>query len=227
MSAQTDERLIGAAIDRVDGRLKVTGAATYSAEWPEQNLAYGFLVLSTGAAGNIARIDTSAARAQTGVIEVMTPDNAPRVNNKPQTPNDRYLMVLQDTEVRYDRQPVAVVIADSFEAAKYAASLVRVDYREVKPLTAFEAGEPLAVTEIHGEPANTFRGDALTALAQAPLRVDNVYTTPQENHNPMEPHATIARWDGDRLTVYDANQGVFPARKRLAYTFGVPETNVR
>ncbi|MGD0476232.1 MAG: xanthine dehydrogenase family protein molybdopterin-binding subunit [Candidatus Velthaea sp.] len=227
MNAQGDPRLIGAPRDRVDGRLKVTGGATYSAEWPQTNLAYGFLVLSTIAAGRIAQIDTAAARAHRGVIAVMTPDNAPRVNANGPTPNDRNLMVLQDDIVRYDRQPVAVVIADSFEAAKFGASLVAVDYRTAKPMTELQHGEPLAVTQILDEPANTFRGDARTALAQAPLRIDNVYTTPQENHNPMEPHATIARWDGDRLTLYDANQGVFPARKRLAYTFDVPETHVR
>jgi hypothetical protein len=136
--------LVGAPLDRVDGRLKITGAATYSAEWPLPNLAYGYLVLSTIAAGRIARIDTSAARAQNGVIEIMTPDNAPRVQDKPESPEERYLMVLQDAEVRYDRQPVAVVIANSFEAAKYASSLVRVDYRTAKPILAFAQGEQYA-----------------------------------------------------------------------------------
>jgi xanthine dehydrogenase YagR molybdenum-binding subunit len=221
------ESLVGAPLDRVDGRLKITGAATYSAEWPMPNLAYGYLVLSTIAAGRIARIDTSAAIAESGVIDIMTPNNAPRVRAKPETANDRYLMVLQNDEVQYDRQPVAVVIATSFEAAKYAASLVRTDYRAARPMLEFERGEHYTPDQIHGEPADSLRGDALSALDAAPIRIDNVYTTPQENHNPMEPHATIARWDGDTLTVYDANQGVFPARKRLAYTFGIPAANVR
>jgi xanthine dehydrogenase YagR molybdenum-binding subunit len=217
---------IGPALDRVDGRLKVTGAATYSAEWRLPNLAYGYLVLSTIASGRVVRIDTSAAREHAGVIAVMTPANAPRVNNQPKTPNDRYLMVLQDAEIRYDRQPVAAVLAETFEAAKYAASRVRVDYRASEPVLALERGERYTPDQIHGEPANTLRGDAVLALAQSPVRVDNVYTTPQENHNPMEPHATIASWDGDRLTVYDANQGVFAARERLSYTFDVPLDNV-
>ncbi len=125
MNAHADANLIGPALDRVDGRLKVTGAAKYSAEWPMPDMAVGYLVLSTIASGTIDRIDTAAARRQAGVIEIMTPGNAPRVNNKPKTPNDRYLMVLQDDQIRYDRQPVAVVLADSFEVAKYAASLVR------------------------------------------------------------------------------------------------------
>jgi xanthine dehydrogenase YagR molybdenum-binding subunit len=226
VNAQADANLIGPALDRVDGRLKVTGAAKYSAEWPVPNMAVGYLVLSTIASGKIDRIDTAAARRQAGVIEIMTPGNAPRVNHKPRTPNDRYLMVLQDEQIRYDRQPVAVVLAETFEVAKYAASLVHVNYRTSEPILALERGEKYAPQQIHDEPADIMRGDALLALSQAPVRVDNVYTTPQENHNPMEPHATIASWHGDRLTVYDANQGVFPARDRLSYTFNVPPENV-
>jgi xanthine dehydrogenase YagR molybdenum-binding subunit len=217
---------IGPALDRVDGRLKVTGAATYSAEWPVPNLAYGYLVLSTIASGRITSIDTAPAKRQTGVVDVMTLRNAPRVNDTPKTPNDRYLMLLQDDQIRYDRQPVAVVVAESFEAAKYAASLVRVDYRTAEPIAAVSRGEKYSPQKIHDEPANTMRGDALLALDGSPLRVDNVYTTPQENHNPMEPHATIAQWAGGRLTVYDANQGVFAARDRLAYTFGLAPQDV-
>jgi xanthine dehydrogenase YagR molybdenum-binding subunit len=226
MNEAAPAALIGPARDRVDGRLKVTGAATYSAEWPMPDLCYGYLVLSTIAAGQIDHIETTAARRQSGVIEIMTAANAPRVNATPKTPNDRYLMVLQDDEIRYDRQPVAVVVADSFEAAKYAASLVTVAYRTAKPILAFNAGEHYTPAQIHGEPPDTLRGDALGALERSAVRVDNVYTTPHENHNPMEPHATIARWDGAALTVYDANQGVFPARARLAETFGLPAQNV-
>ena len=226
MSAPQTAASVGAPLDRVDGRRKVTGSATYSAEWPVPNLTYGYLVLSTIAAGRITRIDTAEARGQSGVIAVMTPDNAPRVNAKAQSPNDRNLMVLQNNDVHYDRQPVALVIAQSFEAAKYAASLVRVAYDPAPPVIDFHQGEHYTPDNIHGEPPNTLRGDALVALAAAPLRIDNVYTTPHENHNPLEPHATIARWDGGSLTVYDANQGVFPARKRLAYIFGLQPENV-
>ncbi len=117
MNAQAGMNLIGPALDRVDGRLKVTGGAKYSAEWPVPNMAVGYLVLSTIASGKIDRIDTAAARRQAGVIEIMTPGNAPRVSNTPKTPDDRYLMVLQDDHIRYDRQPVAVVLADTFEAS--------------------------------------------------------------------------------------------------------------
>jgi xanthine dehydrogenase YagR molybdenum-binding subunit len=135
-------------------------------------------------------------------------------------------MVLQNDEIHYDRQPVAVVIAQSFEAAKYAASLVDVTYRAARPALSFDGGEHYTPAQIHGEPPDTFRGDAVAMLATSLITVDHVYTTPQENHNPMEPHATIAVWDANRLTVYDATQGVFPARKRLASTFGLPESDV-
>ncbi len=219
--------LIGPALDRVDGRLKVTGGATYSAEWPVANMLHGYLVLSTIAAGRIARIDLADARAQSGVVEIMTSANAPRINAIPRSPNDRTLMLLQDDEIRYDRQPVAVVLAETFEAAKWAASLVRVGYETAGPVLGLDRGEKYTPKAIHDEPAATLRGDALLALAQAAVKVDNVYTTPQENHNPMEPHATIAVWAGDRLTVYDANQGVFAARERLASTFGLPTEGVR
>lgn len=227
MSATQNQRsAIGPALERVDGRLKVTGAATYSAEWRLPNLAYGYLVLSTIASGRIAHIDTRSAARASGVIAIMTPDNAPRVNNTPKTANDRYLMVLQDAEIRYDRQPVAVVIAQTFEAAKYAASLVSVVYRTSEPILALDRAKQYTPEQIQGEPANTRRGDADLALAQSAVRIDNVYSTPQENHNPLEPHATIAIWEGDLLTVYDANQGVLPARERLSYTFDMPPENV-
>jgi len=218
---------VGAPLDRVDGRLKITGRAKYSAEWPEPHMAYGYLVLSTIASGRIAALDTSQARAQDGVLAVMTARNAPRVDASAHTPNDRVLILLQDDAVHYDRQPVAVVIADTFARAKYAASLVRVRYATTEPHTTFSQGQAYAPASVGRKPPDTLRGDARLALQQAALRVDNVYTTPMEHHNPMEPHATIAKWDGDTLTVFDANQGVHAAHARLAGVFGLPLENVR
>jgi xanthine dehydrogenase YagR molybdenum-binding subunit len=219
---------IGAPIDRVDGRLKVTGAATYSAEWPMPGVAHGFLVLSTIANGRIRDIDTSAARRQSGVLAVMTHHNAPRVvTTADKAGVDKGPMVLQSDVVAYDRQPVALVLADTFERAQYAASLVTLRYDEARPQTTFAMGTPYKPSAVHGKDADTVRGDAPAALAAAAMRVDHVYTTPPEHHNPMEPHATIARWDGDTLTVYDATQGVFAARTRLANMFDIPPENVR
>jgi xanthine dehydrogenase YagR molybdenum-binding subunit len=219
---------IGAPVDRVDGRLKVTGAATYSAEWPMPGVAHGFMVLSTIAKGRIRAIDVSRAGREPGVIAVMTSRNAPRLVTTGQAAgNDKAQMVLQSDEIVYDRQPVAVVLADTFERAQYAASLVTVHYDVEAPQTTFEMGTPYKPQAVHGQDADHQRGDAVSALAVAAVKVDNVYTTPNEHHNPMEPHATIARWDGDTLTVYDASQGVFGVRTRLAGMFGVAPENVR
>jgi xanthine dehydrogenase YagR molybdenum-binding subunit len=219
--------IVGPAVSRVDGRKKVTGTATYSAEWARPRLAYAYMVLSTIARGRVIAIDRSDALRQDGVITILVPQNAPKVDGTSQNPNDRYLTVLQDDLVRHDRQPVALVIADTFEHAKYAASLVRVEYAAETPRTRFSHGEHYKPKDIKGEPPDTTRGDADAAFAAAPVRVDNVYTTPIEHHNPMEPHATIAEWDGERLTIYDANQGVWVARDRIARVFGIPPANVR
>ncbi len=219
---------IGAPLDRVDGRLKVTGGAKYSAEWPMPGVAHGFMVLSTIANGRIRGIDTASALREPGVIAVMTSRNAPRVVTTDEAAGvDKAMMVLQDDTIAYDRQPVAVVLADTFERAQHAASLVAVHYEAARPQTTFAMGEPYKPKAVHGKDADTRRGDAATAFGAAAIRVDNVYTTPPEHHNPMEPHATIARWDGDTLTVYDASQGVFGVRTRLAGMFAIPPENVR
>jgi xanthine dehydrogenase YagR molybdenum-binding subunit len=218
--------LVGAPIDRVDGRLKVTGAATYSAEVQVPGLVYGVLVLSTVASGSIARIDADAARKARGVIEVRTSANAPRlVDVQGKGGVDRTLMALQDDTIRYDRQPVAVVVADSFERAVDAASLVRVRYVRAAAATNFERQPEYQPQTPLGQ--DRHKGDAQTALAQAAVKVDQTYVVPPEHHNPMEPHATVAQWEGDRLTVYDATQGIMQARRKLAAAFGVPETKVR
>jgi xanthine dehydrogenase YagR molybdenum-binding subunit len=219
---------IGAPLDRVDGRLKVTGAAKYSAEWAMPGVVYGFMVLSTIAKGRIRDIDLSRVGREPGIIAVMTSRNAPRlITTDEAAGNDKAPMVLQSDEIAYDRQPVAVVLADTFERAQHAASLVTVNYDVERPQTTFAMGTPYKPQAVHGQDADHQRGDAVSALATAAVKVDNVYTTPQEHHNPMEPHATIARWDGDMLTVYDASQGVFGVRTRLAGMFAIPPENVR
>lgn len=219
--------LVGAPVDRVDGRLKVTGAAKYSAEVAVPNLAYGVIVTSTVANGRIAQIDDAAARRMPGVIAVMTPANAPRVNASGKEVGYPVLRVLQDDVVYYDRQPVAVVVADTFERATDAAAALRVRYGTAPPATRLGDVSAYKPVQVHGKDADTRKGDAESALASAPVKVDNTYTTPVEHHNPMEPHATIAVWEGDKLTVYDATQGVVGARRKLAAVFGLPPQNVR
>ena len=217
---------IGAPQTRVDGPLKVTGGARYAADWVVPGLAYGYIVESTIANGRVRSLDTARARRQAGVIAIMTSENAMRVNPAAQKENDRNLTVLQEDIVRYDRQPIAVVIADSFARAKYAASLVGVTYAAETARTQFADGTIVVPKSIHGKPPDSTRGDVDAAVAQAAVHIDNLYTTPIEHHNPMEPHATIAMWDGDRVKLYDGTQGTIPARTRIAGVLQIPVENV-
>ena len=227
--------MIGEGIDRVDGLLKVTGAATYSAEWPIEQLAYGVIVQSTIARGRVAKLDTRDAAAQAGVLAILTADNAPKLPQRGRAgvnpPAGRLLSLLQDREVRYNGEPIALVIAESLEQATYAASLVHATYKTAVPALDMNAELPSAepVTDkILGqfEPA-TRRGDVDAALAQAEVRLEASYSTPLETHNPMEPHATIAEWHDDRLTLYDSTQFVYGVKRFAAKTFGIPDEHVR
>jgi len=218
--------MIGAPVRRVDGRAKVTGAARYSYEEQVANPAYAVIVASTVAAGRIARIDAAEAQRLPGVMSVLTYRNAPRVNANAA---DRKLQVLQDDRVFYDRQPVALVVADTFERATDAASRVRVTYDRATPTTRMDAPgvEIFTPKSANNNPPDTSRGSFDAAFAAAPVKIDALYVTPAEFHNPMEPHATVAFWEGGRLTVYDASQGVFPRRKSIAAVFGIPDSDVR
>ena len=218
--------MIGAGIDRVDGRAKVTGAARYAYEQQIPGVAYAVLVTSTIAAGRVAEIDTAQARALPGVLAVLTHQNAPRVNGDAA---DRKLRVLQDDRVFYDRQPIAVAVADTFERATDAAARVRVRYERAPVATTMNVPGAVEYTpkDANANSPDSNRGAFDPAFASAPIRLDNLYVTPTEFHNPMEPHATIARWEGGRLTLYDASQGVFSRRTSIAKVFSLPESDVR
>ncbi|BBU29184.1 acylaldehyde oxidase [Burkholderia sp. THE68] len=224
---------IGKPLDRTDGVLKVTGQARYSADNTDAKLAHAVIVTSTVAKGRIASIDTSRAQALPGVLLVMTYQNAMRLPNNgvpdAQPPAVRKLTLLQTSEVRYSNEPVAVVVADSLEHAQGAARYVDVRYEAAMPTADFERAKAQAYQpeKMMGRAITTRRGDVDAGLRQGPTRLDAVYTTPYEHHNPMEPHATLARWDGPNLTLYDATQGVSGARSAVAKFFGIPDDNVR
>ena len=191
---------IGDPLQRVDGRAKVTGTAKYSAEFPVPGLVYGSLVMSRIASGKVATIDTAQAARAPGVLAVITPANAIRLA----APEGR-LSLLQNDRVFYQNQPIAVVVAETFEQAEHAASLVRPQYQPGPAKLDFQAGFPSSYTYSHtGEPGDQSWGDVNAGLAAAEVKIDAVYTTPVQHHNPMEPHATIAQWDGDRLLLHDA-----------------------
>jgi xanthine dehydrogenase YagR molybdenum-binding subunit len=225
--------VIGKPLDRTDGVLKVTGQARYSADNPESMLAHAVIVTSTIAKGRIASIETSGAQAMPGVLLVMTYQTAMRLPNggnpDAQPPAVRKLTLLQTNEVRYSGEPVAVVVADTLERAVDAARHVQVRYEAAVPNADFQRARASAYPpkKMNNRPVNTARGNVDAGLSQGPTRLDAVYTTPYEHHNPMEPHATLARWDGPNLTLYDATQGVSGARGAVSKILGMPEANVR
>jgi xanthine dehydrogenase YagR molybdenum-binding subunit len=228
---------VGEPLDRVDGRLKVTGKATYTADWNIPGLTHAVLKVSAIASGRIASIDTTAASRVPGVLAVLTHKDGIKLAKDPgvvdpSSPADRALQVLQDDRVFYGNQPIAVAVAETFEAACEAADRIVVRYEERQPSITFESGLASAYIPKKaggaGDPGESHRGDAKQALASADVRMEEIYSTPFHTHSPMEPHATIAVWDGtDKLTLYDTSQGIFGDRKRMAALFGLQLDNVR
>ncbi len=197
---------VGKPMDRVDGRLKVTGAAKYAAEFPATNVAHAVLVQSTIARGK-ATVDAAPAKAVPGVVAVMTPDNA-------DTP-------LLSGDVTFSGQNLALVVADSFEAAQEGAKAVRVTYEAQPPRADFRAAiDPSSA----GRPRE--RGDVAAGLAAGAKKVEQTYTTPTEHHNPMEPHGTVVIPTADGLTVYDATQGVISTAGTVANRMGLKPEQV-
>ena len=212
--------------DRVEGREKVTGSARYAAEFPVERVAHAAIVQATIARGEIQAIDAGAALALPGVLEVLSHRNVPRLRPAP----TGELAVLQSSAVAYRGQIVAAVVAESIEIAREAASLVRVDYREAPHAVELRADDPGLYRPDRVNPdyeTDTARGDFETAHAAAAVRVDLTYRTPAFHNNPMEPHATIAVWEGDRLTLYDSNQGSTMARDVVAAVLGLAAKRVR
>jgi xanthine dehydrogenase YagR molybdenum-binding subunit len=229
--------LIGRPVSRVDGRQKVTGGATYAAEFDVPGQAHGAIVRSTVANGRIASIDSAAAERAPGVVAVLTHRNAPRLAYREHKAvvdpvTGERLHVLQDDRVSHQGQPIALVIADTLEQANHAVTLVRVTYAPETGTTDISRVEPVLPTREktdQGEvrPPETRRGDPEGALAAADVKVDQTYVIPRENHNPIEMHATIAAWDGDRLTLWDKTQWVHNTADEIAAVFGLPAENIR
>ncbi|MBW4498899.1 MAG: xanthine dehydrogenase family protein molybdopterin-binding subunit [Scytonema hyalinum WJT4-NPBG1] len=225
---------VGAPVDRVDGRLKVTGSATYAAEPKIENLAYAVLVQSAIANGRIRDIDTRDAERAPGVLAVVTHRNAPQLKELGQRVEGAFseekLLPLQSDRVHYAGQHVAVVVAETLEQAEHAATLVGVAYDEQQPAVELSREMPRAYQpqKFFGtEDLQIRRGRAGEAFAAAEVKVDQTYTTQIEHHNPMEPHATIAVWEGDRLTLYDPTQWPIGARNMVAAILGLAQDRVR
>jgi xanthine dehydrogenase YagR molybdenum-binding subunit len=227
---------IGKPVSRVDGRLKVTGGATYAAEFEAPNSTYAAVHRSTIANGRIASVDTTAADRSPGVIAVLTYRNAPKLAyNKHRGMTDgpvgERLHVLQDDRISHQGQPIGLVVAETLEQALHAAALIRITYTSEAATTDIkraDLADPTHEKTDQGEikPDETRRGDPDGALARAEVAVDQTYTIPRENHNPIEMHATIAAWEGDRLTLWDKSQWVPGAADEIAAVFGIKAEDI-
>lgn len=226
-------RYIGKEMSRVDGIAKVTGKAKYAAEFKVPNLAYGFIVTSTIAKGTIKAIDTAEALRAPGVIRILTHENYPRLaatafcGLESATSAERIMApfpALQSNKIVFNMQPIALVLAETFEQARYAARLVKATYTAEKSVTRVEDVLDTAFDPPRSAPKP--RGNPAAALATAPVKIEAVYTIPIEHHNPMEPHGAIAFWENDKLKIFDKTQGVNVVHEHLTAAFSLPPENV-
>nr|WKN35114.1 xanthine dehydrogenase family protein molybdopterin-binding subunit [Tunicatimonas sp. TK19036] len=229
---------IGKPSSRVDGRKKVTGQAKYAGEFYAEDLTYGYVISSSIAKGTITSMDTSEALALPGVLQVFTHENGPRVSRfdgsyQDQTaPPGSPFRPLYSNEVQYNMQPVGLVVAETFEVARYAASLVKVEYKQESHTTNPQDNFHNAYLPKEGrtgfDPPPKPRGDAEEAFASAPIKVDGEYIQSAEHHNPMEPHASTVIWEGDgKLTIYDKTQSAANSQQYVCDIFGLPQEDVR
>jgi xanthine dehydrogenase YagR molybdenum-binding subunit len=220
--------IIGASVTRVDGTLKVTGAARYAVDHPMENLVYGVGVGSTIANGRITRIDTSIAERMPGVLTILHHGNTDPLFRtaggfQPNSRASESRPPFEDDVVYYYGQFVALVVANTFEQAQDAAYHVKVEYTVEKPLVHLaDSSAP------DGPPVKNYaRGNAESAFANAPVKIDETYMTPVETHNPMEMHGTIAVWSGDKVTLYETSQGVMNHQGVMSEMLGIPLEKVQ
>jgi xanthine dehydrogenase YagR molybdenum-binding subunit len=227
---------IGRQASRLDGPVKVTGEARFSAEVTMERLSYAALVHSPVTRGRITRLDTTAAEAAPGVVLVMTHRNMPRLSPLPLISvtdlgavGNSNLPVMQDEAVRYNGQIVAVAVAETQEQADHAASLIEIDYAPEAHKTSFEESKASARTpaSILIEKNHLSIGDAEQELARSAHRVDETYRTPGNNHNAIELHAVTVAWEGQSLLVHDATQMIAGSAAALAKLFGLKKDQVR
>lgn len=221
---------IGQPLTRRDGLLKVTGQATYAADNRPEGLLHAVVAVSRIARGRVTSLDVAAAKAHPGVVEVMTGANAPRLAQDPDAKDNPFMFrldLLQNDRVRYAHQPIAVVIAQTLEAATEGAELLAPRYEVDPPRIGLDADEPLEPEGVGaGDKTIVTRGDVEAGLGRAERRVETTYETPAQYHNALEPHAIVTQWDGDRLIVDTPSQGLAMAKMRLAGLFGLDPKNV-
>jgi xanthine dehydrogenase YagR molybdenum-binding subunit len=225
------DTIIGQPIDRVDGKAKVTGAARYAGDRRAEHPAYGVIVTSTIGRGTITKVDIKEVQQAPGVVLVMSHENAPAQAPFKQEGEDRHgrpKPQLAEARIHFHGEPVALVVADTLEQATAAARLVKVTYQTEVGLYDLESNRKLAYPPKGGASgkADSKLGDFARGYAEGAVKIDATYTTPYQSHNPIEPHASLAQWDGDRLTIHCSAQLVDSAHHSIASTLRVPLENV-
>ncbi|MDP9772340.1 UNVERIFIED_ORG: xanthine dehydrogenase YagR molybdenum-binding subunit [Rhizobium sp. SORGH_AS 755] len=225
---------LGQSISRIEGPMKVQGRTRFAAEFPYDNISYAALAFSTVARGRISELNVSAAEAAPGVILVMTYRNAPRMKapslmmSSPTAAGASNLPVMQNDEIHWNGQPIALVLAETQEQADYAASLVTAKYELLPAVTSFDEAKksPRQLENLLGQPPFVEIGDAEAALASSQVKVDLIYRTPRHNHNAIELHAATIVWNDDELRVHDASQLLDLTTGQLADIFGLDISKV-
>ena len=216
---------IGQPLTRREGVLKVTGRARYAADNHPAGMLHAVLAVSSIARGRVTFLDVQAAKGHPGVVEVMTPANRPPLAEDPDAKTNPFMFrldLLQNDLVRYANQPIAVVIAETLEAATEGAALLSPRYQVLPVRVGLDAGESFVPPAVGiGNPSEVRRGDVEAGLATASKRIDAIYETATQYHNAMEPHAIVAAWDGDTLSIDTPSQGLAMAQGRIAGLFGI------
>ena len=220
--------LFGRPTPRIDGAAKVTGTARYASDEPVANPAYASLVTSTIARGRLAELKLDRAKAVPGVLDILTHENVGAQAKRPPSPDGQpTTTTLESDQIWHDGQIVAVVVAETFEAAREAANRVEVTYVEERPSASFDTqglASPPIVPETGSLPR---KGDADVAFKNAAVRVDARYRTPAQHHNAMELFTTTCAWDGSRLTIYEPTQGMWGTKAAVSTQLGLAPEHVR
>ena len=221
---------IGQPITRRDGILKVTGRARYAADNHPPGMLYAALAVASVARGRVTFLDVAAAKAHPGVVDVMTPNHKPALALDPDAKLHPFMFrldLLQNDQVRYANQPIAVVIATTLEAATEGAALLSLRYETAPARVGLDSVESFVPSSVGvGNPAEVHHGDVAAGLAAAARRIDATYETPPQYHNAMEPHAIVAAWDGETVSIDTPSQGLAIAQDRIAGLFGIPPENI-
>ncbi|MFH9330031.1 xanthine dehydrogenase family protein molybdopterin-binding subunit [Streptomyces althioticus] len=220
--------VVGRPLSRVESRLKVTGTAEYTADVQIPRLVHAYMVMSSVAVGRITSIDTRSAEAEQGVLAVFTHENMPRLKQPAYRPFFKPYIPIQTPDIHHAGQPVALVVARTLEQAQRAAELVEVAYESTgAPHSDLTDGETFLPPEGPDGPNTSRRGDVKRGMAQADVRISAEYTIPMHHHNPIEPHATTAVWEGSKVTVYETTQGLSNTQHVVSEALEVPLADVR